>query len=170
MNLQPLLSLLRRPDVSCFISLAESPSVAFDLAQLVSRDGITVRVLAGARMRTRDGTFAEHASALQFPPYFGSNWDAMDECLSDLSWLGAGPFAIFVLDAHLVLDSEDSGVLATVVRGWSMAASAWATQSVQFHIVLQTDTASLGNLRSRWLSAGLDLELAAMAHLPPAAV
>ncbi|MDP3156512.1 MAG: barstar family protein [Archangium sp.] len=29
--------------------------------------------------------------ALDFPNYFGRNWDALSDCLCDLSWLAAGP-------------------------------------------------------------------------------
>jgi hypothetical protein len=112
-------------------------------------------------MRTRDATLQEHAAALQFPPYFGHNWDALDECLTDLSWLGAAPFAVFVLDAHLVLELEDPSMLAIAVRGWSAAAEAWAKVDTPFHVVLQTRPDELEHLRSRWLAAGLDRELAA---------
>lgn len=34
-----------------------------------------------------DALFSHLAGALSFPGFFGHNWDALDECLRDLSWL-----------------------------------------------------------------------------------
>lgn len=35
------------------------------------------------------------SASLQFPEYSGLNWDALDECLADLSWLGPGDVVIW---------------------------------------------------------------------------
>ncbi len=40
--------------------------------------------LRGSRMRTRRGLMDEWAAAAQFPPHFGSTWDALRDALSDL--------------------------------------------------------------------------------------
>jgi hypothetical protein len=36
---------------------------------------------------TKDEIISLLAKALGVPDYFGANWDALDECLRDLSWL-----------------------------------------------------------------------------------
>lgn len=55
-----------------------------------------------ARIPPRIGTKKELLDALDvglgFPDYFGGNWDALDECLRDLSW---------VEPAQVVLAHED---------------------------------------------------------------
>ncbi len=38
-------------------------------------------------LRRKREVLAALAGALSFPDYFGSNWDALEECLTDLSWL-----------------------------------------------------------------------------------
>ena len=62
--------------------------------------------LSGQRMRTPQDLFAEFARALQFPSYFGNNWDAMDECLNDLSWLPPGAVIVTVADAADLLQFD----------------------------------------------------------------
>jgi hypothetical protein len=48
---------------------------------------LVVRFLRGSKMKTERGLFDELSAAFQFPYYFGDNWDALDECMADLSWL-----------------------------------------------------------------------------------
>lgn len=43
-----------------------------------------------ATIRTEHELFAALAEGLSFPDYFGYNWDALDECLGDLSWISEG--------------------------------------------------------------------------------
>jgi hypothetical protein len=42
-----------------------------------------------AQLRSKAELLDRLASGLRFPSYFGHNWDALEECLGDLSWLKA---------------------------------------------------------------------------------
>src|SRR5262245_8810740 len=46
---------------------------------------LVVKIPAG--IRSKEKLFAVLADKLRFPMYFGWNWDALEECLRDLSWL-----------------------------------------------------------------------------------
>jgi RNAse (barnase) inhibitor barstar len=39
------------------------------------------------------------AEAWAFPSHFGHNWDALVDCLSDLSWVGGDKFALIIRNA-----------------------------------------------------------------------
>jgi RNAse (barnase) inhibitor barstar len=52
-----------------------------------------VRLPRGIRSKAK--LLAILADKLRFPGYFGHNWDALEECLRDLSWLrGEWPIAL----------------------------------------------------------------------------
>jgi RNAse (barnase) inhibitor barstar len=46
-------------------------------------------VVVPASVASRQDLFDVLASSLAFPEYFGENWDALVDCLSDLSWINA---------------------------------------------------------------------------------
>jgi hypothetical protein len=51
------------------------------------RADVRLAVLDGDAAASRAGLFAEAARALKLPAYFGHNWDALYDCLTDPSWL-----------------------------------------------------------------------------------
>ena len=76
--------------------------------------------LAGAA--DKDALLARLAQALGFPDWFGSNWDALEDCLADLSWR-AGSGHVLMLAGHGELSADDLGVLIEVLAA---AAEHWA--------------------------------------------
>lgn len=71
--------------------------------------GPFVAIVQGRRMRTLDRTNQEFAAALQFPSYYGENWNAFFDCIQDLSWLGDNGLILLVTDAAQVLRDEPGG-------------------------------------------------------------
>ncbi len=83
------------------------------------------------------------AISLRFPDYFGQNWDAVDECLCDLSWLPTGKVALL----HFEVPSVAEGVLHMYLDVLDNAVKHWQTGSRDFVVVFPPDSAaSLGRL------------------------
>ena len=83
--------------------------------------------LALARVDLRQPVFDAFARALAFPDWFGRNWDALEDCLTDLSWRDAAGYVLLLEGA-----GADEGVLVDVLRS---AAQFWAGQGRPFFAV-----------------------------------
>jgi hypothetical protein len=68
-----------------------------DPAAYRAEGALVVRIPAKARGKEK--LLSVLAAKLRFPSYFGHNWDALEECLCDLSWLGDRPRVVIVHEA-----------------------------------------------------------------------
>ena len=107
---------------------------------LKTPEGFVRRVIRGSKCRSVAGLFAEVAEVLEFPDYFGHNWDALEECLADLEWLPAKGYVLCFTNAESILP-DDEEEFATFLEVVSDAGEAWASgQAGQrpkpFHAVL----------------------------------
>jgi RNAse (barnase) inhibitor barstar len=71
------------------------------------------------------------AAALGFPDWFGENWDALEDCLTDLSWREAQGH-VLVFEGFQFLPEDDLGVLIDVLIS---AAEFWAGEGKPFFAV-----------------------------------
>jgi RNAse (barnase) inhibitor barstar len=112
------------------------------------------RVISGAHCRTTSGLFAEIARALEFPDYFGHNWDALEECLADLEWLPAKGYVVLFSDAQLILPNDEEE-FATFLEVLNDAGEAWASaqgghdgkRPIPFHTLLTVSEQEQSKLR-----------------------
>ncbi len=82
------------------------------------------------------------AQALAFPPWFGGNWDALEDCLSDLSWLAADGY-VLLIDGAAQLPLVERGTLIDILAS---AAASWAERKRAFFAVFLDGPSTLPEL------------------------
>jgi RNAse (barnase) inhibitor barstar len=74
---------------------------------------------------------ARVAAQLDFPQTFGGNWDALLDCLRDLSWQKANGYALFFSDADGLQEDAEKD-FDTFLDILADASEAWSKQDVPF--------------------------------------
>lgn len=69
------------------------------------------------------------AIALGFPDWFGHNWDALEDCLTDLSWREGPAHVLLIEEAK---PGDDLGVLTDILRS---SAESWAQRGKPFFAI-----------------------------------
>ena len=85
-----------------------------DSSELPSSPALVADMPAG--IATKDVLLEELYQRLQFPDYFGGNWDALWECIRDLSWLSDGPVVIKHRDVPLTGDVAGQKKYLSILR------------------------------------------------------
>lgn len=135
-----------------------------------------VSVIDGAKCRDSQHLFTTWAAVLDLPQYFGHNWDALDECMSDYlvtdkGGLGSefGDRTGVIADTLLIVIEEATAILADeperlgdlirLCRDADSAAS-WSAARRQLpraklRLIWQSEPGSCSELRDRLNRAGL---------------
>ena len=126
--------------------------------------GFALKVIKGAKCETTAGLLTECARALDFPDYFGHNWDALEECLADLEWLPAKGYILLITDAGCVLP-DDEGEYETFLEILRDAGEAWgngqaemgAQRATPFHVLFAVSEREKAK-RAHWGMNEINLE------------
>jgi Barstar (barnase inhibitor) len=92
-----------------------------DLDMRVQAAGGQVFRLEGEAMTDQDSLLQEFAQVMNFPSYFGHNWDALSDSLTDLSWLenNRSHYILLIDDWHLCASPLLLDILQETVEFWS---------------------------------------------------
>ena len=161
---------------ACLIARPESEVEAQvrDLEQKPPTGGADLSYVRGERCRGSQSLFREWSNSLDFPDYFGHNWDAFDEILRELverypddkhtSWSRERPDTglILILRSPELLRDEPER-LRTLIEIMRTAALglAWEEKDrprlAEFRVLFQCEPEEVESFRERLTRAGLNL-------------
>jgi Barstar (barnase inhibitor) len=91
-----------------------------NVASVTAKDTRVVEV--PGELSDKNTLLSWYAKALELPDYFGANWDALDECIRDLSWINERRVVLYHRAVPLEASPKDQeiylAVLANAVRDW----------------------------------------------------
>jgi hypothetical protein len=140
--------------------LVATASETDDLRRAVEQAGpgrVAARLIRGRKSATAHALFDEAAAALQFPYYFGENWDAFFDCVTDLEWLRADAVVLLFADAQQLLAKAAAKDVERFVTVLNETSRHWSEAGRAFHVLLQTTADEEAATHKRWQAAGLAL-------------
>lgn len=122
----------REPRKSAVYKLTEEPA-EFEAAVRAAELAL-FRIDARAA-RTRSAVLGLISRTLSFPSWFGRNWDALEDCLTDLSWI-EGPGLVIVIDGFSTYAKADPDGFAILLDIFKSSAEYWRGEGRSFWVVL----------------------------------
>jgi RNAse (barnase) inhibitor barstar len=100
----------------------------------------------GKSITRKEQLLSHVATALRFPDYFGGNWDALEECLTDLSWVDAPGYVLYFdhIDALLAAHPDQFDTFVEICRD---AVASWKEDGTPMVVLLSGAKAPKGVAR-----------------------
>jgi RNAse (barnase) inhibitor barstar len=104
------------------------------MALALLEHGIRLFQCSALGIETKEQLLDIVASAMEFPDYFGKNWDALSDCLGDMMWAPAAGYGLVIRDAE-ALWRQQTLLAGKLVEIWLFVAEYWSKQGRPFHLV-----------------------------------
>lgn len=107
--------------------------------------GWRVFFLDGDKIDNKASFLTQAALAMNFPKYFGNNWDAFEDAFNDLGWVPAKGYVVVYPHANRLAKSPDWKTALSIFQD---AAERWQKAGTPFYILLGGVDNSLPQLSS----------------------
>ena len=99
------------------------------------RAGFAFFHIDGKNIARKEQLLNHVATALRFPADFGHNWDALEECLTDLEWVDADGYVLYYdhIDGLLAAHPDQFETLVEILRD---AVASWKSDDTAMVVVL----------------------------------
>lgn len=155
-------SLLSRQQPSFLIGVgdvADCYTIQYVLNIKVKKNFVA-RIFRGAKLSTYNGLLNEISASLQFPDYFGENWDALEECMCDLEWLNEPDgYTMIFTNSDKILQDESLSTFETFVDIFDHAANYWQSHGKVFHVLFQVSEVNKDNFQRKIQKYGEKVDL-----------
>jgi RNAse (barnase) inhibitor barstar len=113
------------------------------LASVAKRAGFAFFHIEGKNITRKEQLLNHVATALHFPGDFGHNWDALEECLTDLEWVDADGYLIYYdhIDGLLTEHPDQFETLVEILRD---AVASWKEDGTAMVVLLSGTKAPKG--------------------------
>ncbi len=86
-------------------------------------------------VKDKHGFLRKTADMLGFPAHFGMNWDAFNDCLTDMSWRPAAGYVV-LFKSHQSFAIKDPPDAHMAERIFDSTAQYWKQKKTPFYIIL----------------------------------
>lgn len=105
------------------------------IAKVCEELGHAYFLVRGEAVSTKANLLEAISRTLQFPSYFGANWDALEDCLTDMSWVKADSYVI-VCDSVGFFAGRHPHEFETILSIFKDTAEFWKSRGVGFYVLL----------------------------------
>jgi RNAse (barnase) inhibitor barstar len=135
MNREELADTLPQPDRAGVFSLPAHDIGT--LAEVAAAGGFAVLRVSLAGCTDSADVLARLGEQLQFPEWYGQNWDALSDCLTDFSWLEAKGY-VLILEQLGDFRAAGDDDFDTLIEILSDASASWGVMGIPFWAFLVT--------------------------------